>query len=49
MDNEQSIQQLQRKFEEFASNYYSDKIFAYYQNLAIAIALVLGLIVGFLL
>ena len=49
MDQEQEIKNLRRKLSELSRDYYQYRIVVFYKSIAVAIAVLLGLIVGYLL
>ena len=48
MDQEQEIKNLQRRLLELSHDYYNFRVSLYYKVIIVLIALLLGLIVGFL-
>jgi hypothetical protein len=49
MDQEQEIKNLRRKLSELSRDYYQYRVAVFYKSIAVAIAVLLGLIVGYLL
>ena len=49
MDQEQEIKNLRRKLSELSRDYYQYRVEVFNKSIAVAIAVLLGLIVGYLL
>lgn len=49
MDQEQEIKNLRRKLSELSRDYYQYRVVVFYKSITVAIAVLLGLIVGCLL